>query len=595
MITTIRKRVYYAFLISLLVHLAFMIWSIFVKFINAPPGKPENVMQVRISRDKPGPEAPRSKVNETLKSLAPENPLAQMQAWQPPAQSTQTVKDNVAAAVQRKSEPLAPSSASQIQNFEEPRAQGMNSTKKVRRATRKNLVEVGAIPKQDFTSGAPEMDSGKDLSKDYMDRTSAGSRVLPVIPAAATASGQDELQEMKKSSSGLSKKVRTIDLGTALTFELSKYEDAKTGEKYFKLLVKVRDATMDFPVIPKEIIFLLDSSGSIGLKRLEQFAEGVIYSLGHLNSHDRFNILVFKDKTIPFSEKSLAVEQGNIKQAVKFLRTLKSGSTTDVYNALHTSLDVKSDFAPSYRVLISDGYPTRGIVDSRQLINETSRINDGRVSIFTFGGGSGISKYMLDFVAYKNRGWSEFEDREYLIGREFSKFYDKVKDPLLLNLRYHISGVDANQVFPQTEPDFFKGSEFVVYGTYDKEGKIFLQVLGNSMAGIKEFIVNADLKKASAATKDIARQWAFHKVYFLIGQLKSNEPNADLIREIDNLCGKFDIVTPYSKNFRQDERRIKEAPKAEAPPAPQEPQVQPNSPPAAAQKNKQNFGPRKGK
>ena len=249
---------------------------------------------------------------------------------------------------------------------------------------------------------------------------------------------------------------------------------------------------------------MLDASGSIGMERLTQFEKGLTYSIKHLNPNDRFNVLVFKDKTITFSPVSLKPNPENIKNAVEFLEELESWSTTDIYGALRASIHLKSPFVPSYRVFMSDGFPTTGIINARRVINEISRINDNKVSIFTFGGGASVDPYMLDFIAFKNRGWSRVCGREYFMGREFSRLYDEIKDPLLLNVRYYVSALKAQEIFPQTMPDFFKGSQFVIYGRYTNENKFVIQIRGDMAQDKKEFIVSASLKDACAGDKQIA-------------------------------------------------------------------------------------------
>ena len=287
------------------------------------------------------------------------------------------------------------------------------------------------------------------------------------------------------------------------------------------------------------------------MERLTQFKEGLTYSLKNLNPDDRFNILVFKDKTISFSPVSLQPSVENIKNAVDFIQNLKSWSTTDIYDALRTSINLKNPFVPSYRMLMSDGFPTKGIVDTRRVINEIAKDNDDRVSIFTFGGGVDVDAYMLDFVAFKNRGWSRVTDREYFIGRDFSRFYDEIKDPLLLNVRYYVSGLNDKEIFPQSMPDFFKGSQFIIYGLYKDENKFVIQIRGEMVHDKKEFNVRASLKNATPGDQQIAHDWAFHKIYYLISELKYDENNASLINAIDDLCAKFHIVTPYSIDVRR--------------------------------------------
>jgi len=152
---------------------------------------------------------------------------------------------------------------------------------------------------------------------------------------------------------------------------------------------------------------------------------------------------------------------------------LRIGEKTDTYNALAKSIDMKDKGLPTYIFLLSDGLPTKGITNPRLLINEISRINEGRVSIFAFSGGIRVNRYLLDFITYKNRGWAEYSYRSNLIGKNFIKMYEKLRDPILLKVNYRVSGLDDEQMYPQLMPDFFRNTEFSLYGRYDKEDDFF--------------------------------------------------------------------------------------------------------------------------
>ena len=484
------------------------------------------------------------------KTLNPQSSYTEIIASKPSIESEELIKNNLESSIQKNKQALVPSSVQEDQVLKKAELNDIVMTKKVRRSLRENLVELGEVPHESFSSGSPVLNSGEDISKNFLDKTSVPANSSLAAPRRS-ANTQNEFQVMKKASSGIEHESKSMDLGTALTFQLLKYQDPVSGQKYFKLAVKVRDATINFPVIPKEIIFLVDASGSIGIQRLTQVEEAIKYSITHLNPDDRFNIMVFKDKSIPFSPVSLKPDPVNIKNAVDFLNGLKSWSTTDIYDALRTSINLNNAFVPSYRVFISDGYPTTGVINARQVINEISKINDNKVSIFTFGGGASVEPYMLDFIAFKNRGWSTVTDREYFMQRDLSKLYDEIRDPLLLNVRYYVGGLNDKEIFPQTLPDFFKGSEFVIYGKYTNEDKFVIQIRGEMVEEKKQFIVSASLKDAPVGDKKIAHDWAFHKVYYLIGQLKYNENNEILINAIGELCAQFHIITPYSFSFHK--------------------------------------------
>jgi len=544
----VKRRIITALLVSIFIHIGFLVWSYFAKILPAIPfpERPEVVFHVKIDRqERLGQEKLKFDADLARKSPKPDNPFTETKVYKPSVESEEMIKNNVDSSIRRNKAALIPSSFQENQVLKKSEFNDVVMTKKVRRSVRENLVELGEVPSENFSSGTPVLNSGEDISRYFLDKSAMPARASLAAPLQS-ANMQNEFKLMQRNATGIEKESKSMDLGTALTYQLFKYQDPVSGQKYFKLVVKVRDATVDFPVIPKEIIFLVDASGSIGMVRLTQFEEGLMYSLKHLNPDDRFNILVFKDRTIAFSPTSLSVNPDNIKNAFDFLQSQKSWSTTDIYDALRSSINLENPFAPSYRVVMTDGFPTTGIVDTRQVINEISRINDNKVSIFTFGGGADVDPYMLDFIAFKNRGWSTVVDREYFMGRDFSRFYDEIKDPLLLNVRYYVSGLNDKEIFPRTMPDFFKGSKFVIYGKYMNENKFAIQIRGDMVDAKKEFIVTASLKDATAGDKQIAHDWAFHKVYYLISLLKYNQNNEMLMGAINNLCTKFHIITPYS-------------------------------------------------
>ncbi len=549
----VRKQLRIALLVSLMIHFGFLVWSYFVKIVPPTPfpEKAEAVFHVKlVKQESMGNEKLKFDTQSSLKTLNPESSYTQIMASKPSIESEELIKNNLESSIQNVKQALVPSSVQEDQVLKKSELNDIVMTKKVRRAVRENLIPVGEVPHENFASGSPVLNSGEDISKNFLDKSSIPAKTSLTAPLRS-ANTQNEFQVMKKASSGIEHQSKSMDLGTALTFQLFKYQDS-AGQKYFKLAVKVRDATINFPVIPKEIIYLLDTSGSIGTKRLLQEEEGIIYSLRHLNPEDRFNIFVFKDKTVPLSPTSLPVTPDNIKTASNFLKNLKSWSNTDIYDTLRQSLNLNNPFVPSYRVMLSDGIPTVGVINDMHVINEISNINDNKVSFFSFGGGADVDPYMLDFVAFKNRGWSTITDREYFMSREFSRLYDELKDPLLLNVRYYVGGLKTDEIFPQTMPDFFKGSQFVIFGRFTREDRFVVQIRGEAAGQEKkEFIVSASLKDALQGDKQIAHDWAFHKVYYLIGQLKYNQNNGALLSEIGALCAQFHIITPYSFSFHK--------------------------------------------
>ncbi len=323
------------------------------------------------------------------------------------------------------------------------------------------------------------------------------------------------------------------------------YENTKTAKKYFMIKIFAKDLRA-FHVMPKELFFAIDCSLSIRPDRLEAFKKGISRCLKNLNKNDLFNIVAFKDEVIFFSPHSLPATPNTIKRAEKFVANFSPTQRTDVYAAFEGIIERPLSRRPSDVILISDGRPTSGIVNSRDLINSVTLLNKKTRPVFAFSGGAKVNRYLLDFIAYQNRGWSEFIKKTSNIEKGLAQFYDKIRDPLFLNLRYRLNGLDEEEVFPKFLPDFYKNAEFTLYGTYAGEQTFSMQLLGDVDGTTKELIFTRSLKDAPKGTEEIMKGYAFNKIYHLISRMTEEGENPKIIEEINALSRRYSVTTPYS-------------------------------------------------
>lgn len=329
------------------------------------------------------------------------------------------------------------------------------------------------------------------------------------------------------------------------------YEDPRDGEKYFMIKIFAKKGAEGLRVMPKEILFTIDASLSISPDRLEEVKKGIRYCLQHLNKDDVFNIVAFKDKVSFFRPGSVAATPETIKEAENFVQSLTASQQTDVYQAFKQIVDLKPARRPSDIILISDGRPTHGVVDSRDVINSVTRANQKVRPVFAFSGGAKVNRYLLDFIAYQNRAWSQFIKRTGDIDKGLAEFYDKIRDPIFLDLRYRLNGVDESAVFPRSLPDFYKNAEFTLFGKYAGEDKFSMQLLGDVDGKTKELIFQRSLKEAKPGNEDIMRGYAFNRIYYLISRMTQKGDDPGTVAEIRALSERYGITTPYSQEMER--------------------------------------------
>ncbi|MDP8299407.1 MAG: VWA domain-containing protein [Candidatus Tantalella remota] len=335
------------------------------------------------------------------------------------------------------------------------------------------------------------------------------------------------------------------DIGEHLDVRLKTYEDPVTGEKYFEILISVKEGSR-LEVIPKEIIFLVDSSKSITEEKLAYIKEGLLDSIKSLNPEDRFNLVAFRGNLVKYEPYPVKVSERMLKKARPFINQMEAVGQTDVENALLEIIEEPVQFYPSYIVLITDGRPTTGVISSREIIQQITRRNNMRRPIFCFGGGRRVNRYLLDFISYQNRAWSRFAETTYDIRDDFDGFYNQLKDPLLLNVRYRMLGLSTSEMYPKYLSDFYYNRPFTLYGRFNNEDAFSMQLLGEINGMTKELIFEKALSKAEPGDESIAREWAFRKIYYLISRITMGRGDSGRLRdEIDRLSQKYNIKTPY--------------------------------------------------
>lgn len=334
-----------------------------------------------------------------------------------------------------------------------------------------------------------------------------------------------------------------------LDIRVFRYTDPKDSRNYFMIKIFAKPEAKVFQVMPKEILFTIDCSLSISPERLDEFKRGISACLKALNREDVFNIVAFRDKAFFFRPRSVKADAAAIKDAERFVSELTSNRQTDVYNALENIIKTAPARSPSNIILISDGRPTHGVVDSRELINSVTRANAKTRPVFAYSGGSKVNRYLLDFIAYQNRAWSQFVKERGQIHKGLADFYSKIKDPIFLNLRYRLNGVDEKDVYPRSLPDFYKNAEFTLYGSYSGEDDFSMQLLGDIGGDTKELIFTRSLAKAEEGTADIMKGYAFNKIYHLISRVTTDGRTPALLKEIQELSRRYGITTPYSPDL----------------------------------------------
>lgn len=302
-------------------------------------------------------------------------------------------------------------------------------------------------------------------------------------------------------------------------------------------------------IMPKDIVFVLDTSGSMRQdNKLQQAQEALIYGLKGLRPDDRFGLVTFSTTVHSFDDVLHAGSTDQIEQALQFVKDLRARGGTDIYEALKTALSFFDDDAsrPHLVVFLTDGRPTVGLTEYTDILKHVQEQNPGSSRLFTFGVGYDVNTHLLDSLAEQSKAVSAyiepFEDLEVIV----SAFFDKIDAPVLSQLTFSIAGAGIYDVFPKELPDLFKGSQLLLFGRYRTSGEFPFALSGTVAGQEQRYTYQVELPRTDLRHDFLPRIWASRKIGYLLDQIRLHGEEPELKEEVIALAKKFGIVTPYT-------------------------------------------------
>lgn len=344
-------------------------------------------------------------------------------------------------------------------------------------------------------------------------------------------------------------KVQPMDL--MIDVKIYKYP-LPEGGGFFRIDLSPNQKASAMQTFRKDVIFLLDVSGSIGRIRLQELKSGLFRTLETFHPEDRFNIIGFRSGNIPLFGDLKNPTKENISKAKAFLFKMRHSGSTNIYSALelYGSREHRSGARPLILFLLSDGKVNYGeIIDNSKLINSISNKNHNGAAIYSFSCGKNKNSFLMDLLAYRNRGESK-DVRETANSNIFlSRFIYDVGAVKVADLEYQVSSNLAENTFPKRLPNLHKGKILSVYGVYPAGTKeVGLRITGLDSKGIRrELVYSGDLNKALEAGNDLPERWAEQYIYHLYSMLTVKFE--DSIRsKILETAKKYNLKLPYLDN-----------------------------------------------
>ena len=361
---------------------------------------------------------------------------------------------------------------------------------------------------------------------------------------------------------------------TLLTHRADEKEDG-----YFMLLVSPKYEVKQTEIIEKDFVFVLDRSGSMSGRKVEQAKAALRYCVQNLNDGDRFNLILFNeditsladrlsrgeewfggehwpDSTV-LSDKLIDVKNGREK-AFAFINGIEGRGMTNINDALLTALAEKPDpNRPRIIVFLTDGCPTAGVRNPARILENVAKVNKNLSRIFVFGVGYDVNDHLLDKMAADNGGTRNYVTPDEDIEDAVSSLFRKMNEPVLVDIGINFGGIITKELTPKNLPDLFREDQLTILGRYEGHGDTVLKLRGIIGSERHEFSKDVHFSELEMDNDFLPHLWAQGKIAELVDQAALGDGSAELYKEIKRLSEKYGIPTPYTSFVDADDGSLR--------------------------------------
>ena len=343
------------------------------------------------------------------------------------------------------------------------------------------------------------------------------------------------------------------DFGMTL---LTHREPGKDG--YFLLMVSPKDEVAERELVNKDVVFVLDTSGSMADEgKMDKARAALLFGIRSLRDGDRFNVISFAGEEHLMERSLINADASGRRRGEEFVKALRPTGGTNINDSLIASIKQfdKND-RPKMLVFMTDGLPTVGETNIDKINANLQKTKTTDVRIFPFGVGYDVNTALLDKLGSENAGISDYVQPKEDLEIKVSNFFAKVSSPVLSDLELNLGDVQTELMYPRKLTDLFKGMQLTIIGRYKNDNDLknaTITLRGKTGRESRSFTYsNLDFPVREEDNDFLPRLWASRRVGWLIEQIRLNGETKELRDEIVDLGTRYGIVTPYTSYLATD-------------------------------------------
>lgn len=327
------------------------------------------------------------------------------------------------------------------------------------------------------------------------------------------------------------------------------------------LLVAAGPTTIEAAeAVPKDLVFVIDRSGSMEGEKIDQVRRAMDAILDALGPDDRFDVITFNGGVAPvFGQLKAASDPQALARARAVVSALTADGGTDIERSLRTGLAELSagdHDRPRLVVFLTDGLPTAGETDIDAILSAVDRSNEAGARVFPFGVGHDVNTRLLDELGRQGNGTTQYIQPGQDIDTALVDFFSAIQAPVLTDLSLHAGGFDLDEMMPRTLPDLYLGSRLLISAQYGDSPDGRLELHGRSIDGEQRFAINGPLLRRGEAHSFLPRLWASRRMAELLYEARQNGGDEAQVDEIQALAWRYGFVTRFTQFQVADDGRV---------------------------------------
>lgn len=325
---------------------------------------------------------------------------------------------------------------------------------------------------------------------------------------------------------------------------------------YFMLHIAPPTSDGEAPRVEKDVVLVLDRSGSMQGRKIDQAREAARFVLNHLEPGDRFNLLSYDDRIDTLAPALLPFDDATLGKGQQFVSGIDSRGSTNIDSALHEALGLFGETSrPGYLLFLTDGLPTAGETNEMKIAANAVRANRHGTHLFSFGVGYDVNARLLDRLSREQSGASVFVKPDEDIETAVADFYRRMSRPVLTDVALQIPDAQTDACYPAPLPDLFEGQPLLYIGTYREPGKHTLTLSGYDTNGKRERSETLSFASRGENHNDafVEKIWASRRIGELLDLIDLEGRQREWVEELTALSQRHGIMTPYT-SFLADEQ-----------------------------------------